>query len=201
MVVHNHQVTRWPKVNQEQRAAIIRDGGGLVDLWELSNPRIEDNVPHTEAVIDHLFPRNPFLCCGRSQSDFDTKPREEWRGRLSGLSLIVPSPMIARTGLTKDGRFLICEFDSGGVDEHAAILMHLAAYAPLVCAVHSGGKSIHGWYIVEGQPEEKVIKFFRYAVSLGADPQLWTRSQFCRMPDGTRNGNRQTIFFLNYFPL
>ncbi len=28
---------KWPGVNQEQRAAIIRDGGGLADLWELSS--------------------------------------------------------------------------------------------------------------------------------------------------------------------
>ena len=39
---------KWPKVNQEQRAAILRDGGGLADLWELSKPRIEDNGQHTE---------------------------------------------------------------------------------------------------------------------------------------------------------
>jgi hypothetical protein len=38
----------------------------------------------------------------------------------------------------------------------------------------------------------------RYAVSLGADKQLWTRSQFARMPDGTRdNGNRQVVYFFH----
>ena len=34
---------KWPGVNQEQRAAILRDNGGLADLWEFSHPRIEDN--------------------------------------------------------------------------------------------------------------------------------------------------------------
>jgi hypothetical protein len=40
--------------------------------------------------------------------------------------------------------------------------------------------------------------FMRYAVMLGADRATWTRSQFVRMPDGTRdNGNRQTVYFFN----
>ncbi len=210
---------KWPCVNQEQRAAIVRDNGGLADLWELSRPRIEDNRQHTGEIIDRLFPGNPLLCCGKSQSDFDTKPLADWRGQLSQLQFIVPSPMSAITGQTKDGkeskhalantgdrRFLICEFDTGTpdkfADEHAALLLHLGTFAPLVCTVHSGGKSLHGWFYVHGQPDVKVEKFFRYAVSLGADRATWTRSQFVRMPDGRRDGGRrQTVFFLNFRPL
>jgi hypothetical protein len=207
--------SKWPKVNQEQRAAILRDNGGLADLWELSPIRIMDNAAHTEQIIDRIFPGNPLLCCGKSSSVFDTKPREAWRGEMSALALIVPSPMSAVTGLTKDGReskhtlantgprrFLICEFDNGTGDDHAAILIHLAGYAPLVCVVHSGNRSLHGWFYVHGQPDAKIEKFFRYAVSLGADAATWTRVQFVRMPDGTRdNGNRQTVYFLNFKPL
>jgi hypothetical protein len=208
-------VSKWPKVNQEQRVAIIRDGGGLCDLWESSRVRLDDNDQHTEEIIDQLFPGNPLLCGGKSNSEFDTKPREDWRGQLSTLALIVPSPMSSATGLTKDGReskhtlnntgprrFLVCEFDHGTTDEHAALLLHLGRFAPLVCAVHSGGKSLHGWFFVNSQPDDKVLKFFRYAVSLGADHATWTRSQFVRMPDGIRdNGKRQTVFFLNFNPL
>jgi hypothetical protein len=123
--------------------------------------------------------------------------------------------MTAVEGVTKEGkpsrhalsntgprRFLVCEFDEGTLDQHAALLLHLAGYAPMVCALHSGRRSMHGWFFVEGQPDEKVQKFFRYAVSLGADPATWTRSQFVRMPDGTRdNGKRQTVFFLNFRPV
>ena len=207
--------SKWPSVNKEQREAIVRDNGGLADLWELSNPRIDDNAAHTEEIIDALFVDNPLLCCGKSQSDFDTQPRDAWHGQLSQLPFIVPSPMSAVTGQTKEGkeskhtlantgarRFLICEFDTGTADEHAALLLHLGTFAPLVCAVHSGGKSLHGWFYVHGQPETKVERFFRYAVSLGADRATWTRSQFVRMPDGTRdNGARQAVFFLNFKPL
>jgi hypothetical protein len=206
---------KWPSVNQEQREAIIRDSGNLADLWELSKPRIDDSETHTELIIDRLFPGNPLLCCGKSNADFDTRTREDWRGELSRLQLIVPSPMSSVTGKTKDirdskhslsntgpRRFLICEFDSGDVDNHAALLLHLGGYAPLVCVVHSGGKSLHGWFFVQGQPDEKVLRFFRYAVSLGADAATWTRSQFVRMPDGVRaDSKRQTVFFVNFSSL
>ncbi len=206
--------SKWPCVDTKHRAAIIGNGGGLSVLWELSTPRIVDNAAHSEQIIDRLFSGNPLLCCGVSQFHFDTKPRDDWRGRLDKLQFIVPSPMSDVTGLTKDGReskhtlnntgprrFLICEFDTGTPDEHAALLLHLGTFAPLVCVVHSGGKSLHGWFFVAGQPENKVEKFFRYAVTLGADRATWTRSQFVRMPDGTRdNGSRQTVFFLNFPP-
>lgn len=123
--------------------------------------------------------------------------------------------MSAVTGKTKDGReskhtldntgprqFLVIEFDKGNVDDHAALLIYLAGYAPLVCVVHSGGKSLHGWFNVHGHPEEKVLRFFRGAVALGADNVTWTRSQFVRMPDGLRDDNkRQRVFFVNFTSL
>ena len=37
-----------------------------------------------------LFPENPLLCCGKSTSDFATRSREEWRGKLAAMQLIVP---------------------------------------------------------------------------------------------------------------
>src|ERR1035441_1598725 len=99
-----HTVSKWPTANREQREAIIRDGGGLADLWELSPVRIEDNDQYTEEIIDRMFPGNPLLCCGKSNSAFNTRPREDWRGQLAELALIVPSPMSALTGLTKEGK-------------------------------------------------------------------------------------------------
>jgi len=201
----------WPSVNAEQREAIIATGAGLVDLWEISPVRFEDSKSHTEEIIDTLFPNNPLLCAGRSNCDFATHSREEWRGKLAALQLIVPSPMTARIGRTQQGkesahaleatgsrRFLVIEFDRGGVDEHATLLVHLAARAPLAIVVHSGNKSLHGWFYCVGQAEERLERFMRYAISLGADRATWTRSQFVRMPDGTReNEKRQTVYFFH----
>lgn len=223
----------WPAVNRGQCDAIIASGAGLYDLWEYSPVRFEDAEAHTERIVDTLFPGNPWLCVGASNSEFKTRHRDELRGELSALALIVPSPMTAQTGTTKDGKtsehtldntgarkFLVCEFDprkwedlseterepSGCEqmyydtkrDEQAAILLHLAERAPLALTVHSAGKSLQGWFHCAGQCEELTRRFMRYAVSLGADPATWTRSQFVRCPDGTRdNGKRQTVYFFN----
>jgi len=156
-------------------------------------------------------PGDPLLCCGRSKSDFATRSREEWRGNLSAMQLIVPSTMTARTGRTQEDkqsahalsitgprRFLVIEQDGGNVDEQSAILLHLAERAPLALAVHSGSKSIHGWFYCVGQSGERLRSFMHYAVALGADRATWTPSQFVRMPGGTRdNGRAQTIYFFN----
>jgi hypothetical protein len=206
-----HAAPKWPSLNQEQREAVIASGFGLVDLWELSHPRIDDGEAHTEWIIDRLFPGNPLLCCGKSNSDFDTKPREDWRGELSTLQFIVPSPMSAITGRTKDDResthtldntgprrFLVCEFDQGDVDDHAALLLHLAESAPLALVVHSGSKSLHGWFPCKERTEEQLHRSMSRAVSLGADPATWCRSQFVRLPDSTREGgNRQVVYYFN----
>ena len=201
----------WPKLNLEQREAVIASSGGLERLREFSPIRYEDTDSHAEEIIDALFPGNPLLCCGASNSNFDTRSREEWRGSLSGLQFIVPSPMTARTGLTKDGRtsahtldntgprrFLVVEQDTGTPDDQAGVLCHLASEAPLALAVHSGSKSIHGWFYCHGQPEELLRAFMHHAVEIGADPATWTRSQFVRIPDGTRqNGERQVVYYFN----
>jgi hypothetical protein len=206
---------RWPAINHAQREALTKGGPTLHDLWDASPVRTRDTAPHTEEIIDTLFPANPWLCVGLSQSVFKTRRRLELRGELAAKSFIVPSPMTARTGKTREGRisehtlagtdprrFLVVEFDTGAADEHAALLLHLATHAPLALAVHSAGKSLHGWFYCHGQPEELTLRFMQYAVSLGADDQLWVRSQFARMPDGTRDpgtaqARRQTVYYFS----
>src|SRR5262249_26467683 len=115
---------------------------------------------------------------------------------------------------TGERRFLVIEFDFDFRDRNRAVrllsderdttdlcaclLLHLAERAPLALVVHSGGKSMHGWFYCAGRSEESLRRFMIYAVSLGADAATWTRSQFVRMPDGTRdNGKRQTLHFFN----
>lgn len=202
----------WPVKNDEQREAAAAKHGGINDLWELSPVRFDDGQRQAEGIADTLFPGNPLLCCGASCSAFDTLPREEWRGQLSRLQFIVPSPMLMRFGRRKsDGqlsahtinntgkrRFVVVEQDSGSTDLQAGVLMHLSETAPLVLAVMSGGKSVHGWFFCEGRNEDSLRLWFSKAVTLGADPKLWTRSQFTRMPDGTRdNGKRQSPIYFN----
>jgi hypothetical protein len=202
---------RWPQRNDEQISAIVQDGPNLTELEAMSPVRSTDGQPHTEEIIDMLFPGNPLLCAAPKKELALTRTREEWRRFMANQQFIVPSPMTARYGKTKSGRdssrslantgprrFLVVEFDRGDFDQHAALLIHLARFAPLVLAVHSGNKSLHGWFYCEGEPDQKVEKFFRFAVSLGGDHATWTRCQFVRMPDGQRDdGKRQRVVYFD----
>jgi hypothetical protein len=235
------QSPRWPEPDQTQIATICRKGPGLAELSACSPSPPKDDAPRTEEIIDLLFGNgNPWLCCGVASYEFSTQRREEWRGRLSDQSFIVPSAMIGKYGFTKHDkvsehaqsavgsrRHLVVEFDfsektrdgtrdtafapqlrslgADGVtvaDMCAALLAHLAKVAPMVLVVHSGGKSLHGWFPCAGIAEGELRKFMAYACELGADPKTWTASQFVRTPDGLRyaygqSPRRQHVCFWN----
>jgi hypothetical protein len=184
----------------------------LYDLWEASPVKWDAFEPHSEEVIDDLFSGNPWLCCGKSAREFETRRRDNWRGMLSTLAFIVPSPAISRTGLTQEGytsehclaqfpvrKYAVVEFDEeGDKDVQASILLWLARQWPLRLVVDSGGKSLHGWFDSEGTDEDHLKSYFNDLVRLGADPRTYTRSQFVRLPDGRRdNSKRQSILYFN----
>jgi hypothetical protein len=78
------------------------------------------------------------------------------------------------------------------LDLNAALLAHLSEQRPLWMAVFSGGKSLQGWFPCRGEPEAELQHWFvSQARRLGADPMTWCKSQFVRMPDGTRAPNRE----------
>lgn len=206
--------SKWPKPLIEVRQRIVAAGGGLADLQDLSPIRFE--LPSTLEIIKILFPGDPLICVGKSSREFWTDHVSFFHRRLEYMQFIVPSPMSARTGKiqdpepdgpiesahTKDNtgprKFAVVEFDEGTYDEHSAILWHLSDYAPLIMVLHSGGKSIHGWFHVEGEDEQDVMSFYRYAVALGGDYHTHLKSQFVRMPDARRdNGKRQTVYYFN----
>jgi hypothetical protein len=191
---------RWSPPYSTLIAALAAKGPSLAELVSLSPEPIQlGGDSQAEEIIDVLYPGNPWLCVGRTDSRFGTLRRDGWRGRLEDRSLIVPSPMSAQRGRTKQGklsfhseantgprRFLVVEFDKGSLDQQAAILWHLGSYAPLAIVVFSGSKSCHGWFFCAGQPDDKLQRFFDYAHSLGADDAMWKRFQFARLPDGKR---------------
>jgi hypothetical protein len=229
----------WPRRDLGSIDAVAREGTGLADLWEASPWLLENERSGTEEIIDHLFPQDCLLCAGTCPQDTVTRSRNEWRGKLANLALMVPSPMSALTGRRKDGRisarcldntgprrYLVVEFDFKATDPAgnptreapllarlaeegrtvqdlcAALLLRLAQVAPLILAVYSGGKSLHGWFPVLGHSPEDVAAFFRMAVALGADPATWSRCQLIRIPEGTRQkGKRQAVWYFNPRPI
>jgi hypothetical protein len=125
---HTQQINppaSWPKRNDELIEAILSEGYGESDLWESSPHRFEDENESTAMeMLALLFPGDPLLCMGRDVRVFTTREREKWRSFGKPLQFIVPSPMSARVGITRDGkqsprtitntgprRFLVIEFD------------------------------------------------------------------------------------------
>ena len=206
---------KWPEPSRDAIESVTASRRGLVDLWESSPVRMDEDFDTSGDVLTALFPGDPLLCIG-NKTDFFTAHLSDFANSAHAFEQIVPSPMLAKYGKTQTGRtsqhtldatgprrFLIIEGDKiDGTpipkDAQAAVLLHLAQSAPLALVVDSGHRSLHGWFYVAGKTDEQLTPFFRRACSLGADRALWTRSQFARMPEGTRNnGNRQTIYFFN----
>jgi len=197
---------KWPKVNAEQVEAITADGPRVVDVWKASPVEMPiTNANRAQLITKLLFPGDPLLCVGQSTDDFDTKGRSELADTLHDRALIVASPMIAPKGRTRKEkrwsahtlentgprRFVVIEFDRATLEAQAALIHHLSQIAPsLALVVFSGSKSLHSWFYCATQAEETQLRFMRYAVSLGADRATWTRSQFVRMPDGTRRDGK-----------
>lgn len=197
----------WPSLNVIRRDELFSRPCTLAALAESSPVKFSD--PGSAVVLAALFRPSELVCIGWEKNKFDTRKFSEWT-KLESKQFIVPSPMSALYGRTLAGkvskksnnntgprRYQVVEFDSGTADEHATIARELGRFAPLVLCVHSGGKSLHSWFKVEAWDEDKQRQFFDYAVSLGADPKMWTRSQFTRVPDGSRQGTRQTVHYFN----
>lgn len=204
---------KWSSVNSLERLRIISENPMTEpQLSSYSPVGIDEDQPSMKWFLQQLFPPDCLLCVGVSCRGFWTSSMQRLiDSNLGGTELIVPSPMTAIHGLTKKEkrsmhtlantgprRYLVTEFDSGTPDEQSAIIWHLRKYAPLVMVLRSGGKSLHGWWACVGVDEAKLLEFFRYAVSLGADPATWTRSQFVRIPQGWR-ADKQALQQVLYF--
>ena len=201
----------WPTRDEPARESCAAGNGGLGRLADLSpddaNIWMNGGLP----TLRRLFPGDPWICCGSSAEKFYTHRLSSWGPSIDRMRLVVPNPMTGPEGVTQSGRisahslsntgprrFLVVEQDTGSLDLQAGVLLELSKTAPLALVVHSGNKSIHGWFFCEGQPEDTLLKWFRGAVALGADPKMWTRSQFSRLPGGMReNGTVQRTLFFN----
>jgi hypothetical protein len=163
-----------------------------------------------EFFLRQMFSPTDLLCIGATAFAMDTRPLQDWEGMLRPMQFLVPSPMISETGPRKqDGqpsfhaesntgtrKFLITEFDGPDRPTQMALLRSLAARGPLLLAalVDSAGKSLHAFWRAHSD-EHTNFEFFSHACRLGADPRLWLRSQFARLPGGTRSGKRQEVLF------
>lgn len=198
---------------------------GLADLWMHCMSRrevsfLDDNWP--EATwdagdwLDVLFPDAEWICLAKSDlSTAQTRRREKWAFREDGFTYVVPSPMTSAHGLGLHGketsrclantgprRWLVIEFDDGTADEQAALHWFLDASAAaagwprLRLALHSGGKSLHGWYgpVTNDDDARDLFAFAR--LHCGCDLHTWPKCQLVRLPEGVHaTGARQKVYF------
>lgn len=200
----------WPKPVPEWRREVIEKSPITKETlvnWASQQPT------DPKYWIKTLYQQSDLLCVAANSYTFSTLQRDSVISVLKDyyLELINPSPMSSIKGLTQEGKEsdhtlnnvgrrtnLVIEFDYGKYYEHAAILWFLAEKLPLFLMVWSGSKSIHGWFSVAHVSEAKVREVFTEAVMLGADPKMFSKAQFSRLPCGRNNKNQNTqkvIFF------
>lgn len=163
-------------------------------------------------MVAEIYRPDDLVCLGFSARDFGTgtiSQVTEWLG-LGLCEYINPNPMSKTEGITKEGKpsahcddntgpkvFQVVEFDRGDPLWHVAVLIHLARTLPLMMMVYSGGKSVHGWFLLS--PEDDVAAFFYEACTLGADPKLFSKCQFTRLPYGmnAKHGRVQKVLYFD----
>ena len=188
-----------------------------VDFWERTPIKFPSHIRSPGLALRCLFHPDHILCLGRSSSDFGAKMLKDWaEDEIMSASFVVPNPLRAMTGTTKNGttsahcrdatgprRYIILESDAGlTIDEQARLIEHvvIATKARLACVTNSGGKSLHGWIFVNGYTETQVSQLMNYAARIGFDPRLYLPEQFVRLPDGLRDGAKpQPLMFLANF--
>lgn len=209
----------WPMADATAMHARAADAGdevaGLYDLAERSP--VERLHWEADDWLAAMLPGAAWVClAGDHPATARTKRGLEWSfGPASECGLMVPAPMLAAVGSRLDGqrshrclgntgerRWVVVEWDKVDgnevpLDEQAALHWHLrgaaeaAGWPVLRLVVHSGGKSLHGWYGPLGAGDDEAGReLMGYAVALGADPATWTRCQLVRLPGGRRK-NKQ----------
>ncbi len=200
---------------------------GVAISWPAPNPQLIASIqpldadflqanmptarPDTETAVSTLFPGNPLLCVATAPHSARTEFREFWRGKFQFMPLMVPSPMISKTGVNLSGRvsprclnntgprkYAVCEFDHADFGLQQAIIWRLREILPPVMVVHSGGKSLHAWFHTEFLPPDDLVRFLSAAALLGADTSTFVKCQLVRIPGGRRDcTTRQPILYFD----
>jgi hypothetical protein len=203
------RIPPWPKPAPQQRRELI--GASYCPMFIARGT--DHSMATAQQAIENLFAPEDLVCTSIGMRAAITQPRDNILPLAATQEFVVANPMRSVTGQTLDGtpshrcldnacsptskRHQVVEFDAGSLDMQAGLLCHLAKGVPLVCVTYSGGKSLHGWFRVADLNPAQQLRFFRYAVYLGADASLWDPAKLVRMPGGQRsNGKLQSILWL-----
>jgi hypothetical protein len=191
----------YPPLNPETRARALAGTRGDLAALKRESQVQDPGAVETGSIINGLFGSdNPLLCFASEKNKPTTERRRAFAGAEADYQFLVANPMSAEFGETQEGRmsprsnnnvgpqrYQVIEFDSGTLDEQARLHLHLRSLGvPLVLVVFSGGKSLHGWYVVDGLSAPDRSKFLHYCAALGADRATFVPCQLVRMPNGFR---------------
>ena len=214
----NGNAPRWPSRSQAEVDRVIAEQESMdVDGLKAQSPVTEPWEMPTTEILDRLFSEgDPLLCMGEGVDRFGTKPKSEFLNELAhpeaNLPHLVPSTMSKLMGTTMAGkisarcrdnagplRFQVVDLDDEpDFDDQARILWHLKEFLPLIMILHSGNRSLHGWFYAEGCPDERLYSFKSRAALLGADTSLYRPEQAARTPNQVRdNGNPQSVWYFD----
>jgi hypothetical protein len=181
----------WPERNPKLIAEVIQGQPGVEGLRAASP--VEAEPLRAGDIANCLFPGEGLICVGKTKSKPETRHKQAFLGGLDWYQFIVPNWMTSIWGINQEGvksfrclnntdarRFLVVECDPKKWENLQGA--ERARYADEAA------------YIAAKKDEAAGV--------LGADPATWTRCQFVRVPNGTRdNGKRQSAIYFNPEPL
>jgi len=184
----------------------------LDDMLKDSPQKCFDSKP--AEIINKLFEEEELVCCG-SVMKFRTLTAKEWISVPDIGDQIVPNPSRVKVGTNMKGnpsqhcrdatgrrKYIVVESDDESLsfDEKASVLRYLRdeAGAKLAMGVHTGGKSLHGWFKSTGDSHID-WEFMRLACLLGADPRMWLPEQLARTPNAMRgqSDKKQKLYYFD----
>lgn len=214
------KILSQPEYRKPERRMRLPDACEAERFLRFSHPPLFPASPagvSTRDALAALYRPGELICVSKDTFSATVQRLEDILDIAPSLEFIVANPMRSEHGRTGTGeisartkanattdaarRYVILEFDTREtVEEQAAVLSSISTpAAPLVMAVHSGGKSVHGWYYVKNISMSQRECLFMFGAYLGADRSLWDPCKLVRMPGGTRvNGAKQEILYADF---
>lgn len=204
----------YPAMNLDlRRSAIIDSPFATVEDLKIASWVQSPGELRSSEVLNRFFRPDDLVCMASTKQAAQTDKRSEFLGLERGLPFMVPNAMSALWALNSQNRpsvrcnnnvgpirRAVIEFDSGSLDEQAALIGHLMKHeCDVQMVLFSGGKSLHAWVDVDKLVQADRDKLYRYAVALGADRAMFVPCQLCRTPNAIRkeNGTKQEVLMLN----
>lgn len=147
---------------------------------------------------DVLWTGQPMNSGPRHAHNFQTV--RQWKeqqpaGRFTCPAVFKPGTLARKNENVLTRRYLVVESDVLTMDESAALFRWLRKRLTLRAIVHTGGKSLHGWFVM---PDTAMLEKLRIILpEMGCDWHLFTPSQPVRVPGIKRGENWQCLYWFD----